>query len=105
MAKLLREIVAENIRKMRVEVGITQVELAKKAKLTDVYISRVEQNAKNLTLDSIEQIAMALDVPVSSLIVEGPMKIGKANPKTIRSLKHAIKVLEAYIEGLQTRDR
>ncbi len=104
MAKLLREIVAENIRKLRIEAGLTQVELAKRAKLTDVYISRVEQNSKNLTLDSIEQIASALGAPVGLLIAEGPTRVRKGNIKTVRALKHAVRVIEAYIEDIDAQD-
>ena len=101
MAKLLREIVAENIKAVRVRTGITQVDLAKKAKMTDVYISRVEQQAKNLTLDSVEQIAHALGVPITSLIKDGKVTVPRANDATIRSLKHAVMVLESYIEAIK----
>jgi transcriptional regulator with XRE-family HTH domain len=104
MALFLREIVAENIRKLRIQEGLTQVELAKKAKLTDVYISRVEQNAKNLTLDSVEQIANALGVPITSLIENTKVQIPKVNKGTVRSLQHAVMVLEAYIETLDEKN-
>jgi transcriptional regulator with XRE-family HTH domain len=101
VSKLLREKVAENIRRLRVLSGTTQVELAKKAGLTDVYISRVEQNARNLTLDSVEQIARALKVPVIDLIGDTLTNFPKSTPRTAQSLRYAIRVLEAYLESIE----
>ncbi|MBF0440687.1 MAG: helix-turn-helix transcriptional regulator [Oligoflexales bacterium] len=104
MAKGLREIVANNIRDLRIQAGLTQVELAKKAKLTDVYISRIEQKSKNLTLDSIEQIANALEVPISSLIKDVSTTFPKQNKKTANSIRHAIKVLELYLQTIENEN-
>lgn len=103
MSKLLREIVSENIRRFRIEAGLTQVELARRAKLTDVYISRVEQGSRNLTLDSVEQIAAALEVPIVYLIQGSKQIIPKVSSVTEKSLRHAIRVLEAYLQSGKKR--
>ena len=101
MRKALREIAAENIKQQRALAGLTQVELAKKAKLADVYISRIEQNAKNIALDSVEQIADALAVPVASLIETSRREIPRPAAGTVKALRHAVRVLEAYIEAIE----
>lgn len=103
MPRLLREIVAENIRSLRVRGGLTQAELARKSRLTDVYISRVEKSAKNLTLDSVEQIASALGVPVTSLLSGIPESFPKANKGTEKSIAHAIQILEAYLQAIKSK--
>jgi len=97
MPSKLRQIVADNIKRYRLQAGITQAELAKKSKLTGVYISRIENSANNLTLDSIEQIAAALGVSPLQLFETGKAepKFGKANIKT---LKQAVRALDAYLD-------
>lgn len=98
----LRDIVAANIKAERVKQNLTQLELARKAKLTDVYISRIERNGKNITLDSLEQIAKALDISCSELLkgVEKKSVPGR-DLKVAKSLRHAVKIIEAYIDGLE----
>jgi transcriptional regulator with XRE-family HTH domain len=99
MAKNLKEIVSDNIRQHRALAGLTQAELARKAKLTDVYISRIENGANNLTLDSIEQIAAALGIsPLQLFDSTKELKLGKTN---IKGLRQAIKALDAYLDYLE----
>lgn len=56
----LKEILAKNLKAKREALGLTQEELAKKAKLTGRYVSRVERRAENVTLDTLESLSTAL---------------------------------------------
>lgn len=58
----LIQAVATVIRELRRQHGVTQEQLADAAGLDRTYISGVERAARNITLDSLEQIVMALDI-------------------------------------------
>lgn len=58
----LREVLAQNIRRIRLEQGISQEELAFRCELDRTYISAVERCIWNVSLGNIEKIAMALKV-------------------------------------------
>lgn len=55
------------VRWWRKKLGITQEELAERADLHRTYISDVERGARNLSLESISKLAVALEVSVSTL--------------------------------------
>lgn len=56
------------IRNYRLERGMTQVELASKAGLSQGYLSDLEKNKFNPTVPIIIGIAVALDVPITELL-------------------------------------
>lgn len=56
------------IKNYRVERGMTQIELAKKAGLSQGYLSDLEKNRFNPTTPIIIGIAVALDVSVDGLL-------------------------------------
>lgn len=58
---------ARAIRSWRKRHGITQEELAERSDLHRTYISDVERGARNLSLESINKLARALEVSVSTL--------------------------------------
>ena len=64
-------IVGNNIKHYRKKLGITQEELAKKAGLHRTYIGGIERGERNITLDSLQVIAIALNAAPVELIVEG----------------------------------
>jgi transcriptional regulator with XRE-family HTH domain len=66
----LSAIVGNNIKKYRKKLGISQEELAEKAGLHRTYIGGIERGERNITLDSLQVIALALDVAPIELIVE-----------------------------------
>ena len=47
--------------------GISQEELAERAALHRTYVSDIERGTRNLSLESIERLAGALEVSVSAL--------------------------------------
>jgi CheY-like chemotaxis protein/DNA-binding XRE family transcriptional regulator len=57
-----------SVRAWRSRLGISQEELAGRAGLHRTYICDVERGARNVTLQSIERLALALEVSVSTLL-------------------------------------
>lgn len=64
----LREIFATNIKLIRSRLGLSQEGLAAKCNLHRTYISSVERAKRNVSIDNIERIALALNVPPSQLL-------------------------------------
>lgn len=56
------------IRKIRVSKEISQEELGYLCGLHRTYISDIERGTRNVSLDNIEKIAKALDVPPKNLL-------------------------------------
>jgi transcriptional regulator with XRE-family HTH domain len=67
---LLRHVVGKNIRSLRQEMGISQEELAHRAKIHRTYMSAVERGLRNVAIDNIEKIAKALDVKPNQLLMD-----------------------------------
>lgn len=57
------------VRKRR-QVSISQEELADRAELHRTYISDIERGRRNLSLDNIEKLALALELSLSELMRE-----------------------------------
>ncbi|HTR35000.1 MAG TPA: helix-turn-helix transcriptional regulator [Bryobacteraceae bacterium] len=58
----------ERVKKVRLELGLSQEDLAEEADLHRNYISQIECGRRNLSLLNILKIARALKVPASKLI-------------------------------------
>jgi transcriptional regulator with XRE-family HTH domain len=61
------ELLAWNVRKLRVAKGITQEALALEAGVERAYLSKVENGDENPSLKMVEKLAKALEVPVAKL--------------------------------------
>ncbi|HYG27088.1 MAG TPA: helix-turn-helix transcriptional regulator [Caulobacteraceae bacterium] len=59
---------AERVRTLRRAKGWSQEELAHRAGMHRTFISQVERNVKNATVQSAERIAKALDVTMGELL-------------------------------------
>lgn len=62
-----RETLSRNIRTLRAARGWSQEALALEAGLHRTFVAHVERGARNISLNNIERIALALSVPVSRL--------------------------------------
>ncbi len=60
--------VGGELRKARDEAGLSQEDLAQKAKITRVYVSQLEQNKKSPTLHVFFRICKALHASPSKII-------------------------------------
>jgi transcriptional regulator with XRE-family HTH domain len=95
-SKRLKEIVCRNIKAKRLEVGMSQQKLSLATRLTVHYLSKLERQPQNLTLDTIEDIADALDVPVAELILGEEPKLPKPSKGMLDAIDHVIRLLQAY---------
>ncbi|BAL00232.1 putative BamHI control element [Oscillibacter valericigenes Sjm18-20] len=68
--KSLREILATNMRLRRSKLNISQEEFADLCKLHRTYISDVERCNRNISIDNIQRIAEAFNIPASKLLEE-----------------------------------
>lgn len=67
MSGNIRLIFGKRIRKLRQARGMSQEELAFISDLHRTYISDVERGIRNISLDNISKIAMALDVALKDM--------------------------------------
>jgi transcriptional regulator with XRE-family HTH domain len=63
-----KEIFGHNVRRIRGEAGLSQEELAYRAKLHRTYISSIERGQRNVSVENIFAIADALKVPPGDLL-------------------------------------
>jgi transcriptional regulator with XRE-family HTH domain len=64
----LIHIFATNVRKYRTEKGLSQEALADLAGLHRTYISAIERERRNISIDNIENIASALNIDAYLLL-------------------------------------
>ncbi|GIZ13969.1 helix-turn-helix domain-containing protein [Pseudomonas aeruginosa] len=65
---VLVSIFAENVRRTRQELGLSQEELAERAGVHRTYVGMLERSEKNVTIYNIERIALALGVEPALLL-------------------------------------
>ncbi|MBO7133502.1 MAG: helix-turn-helix transcriptional regulator [Bacteroidales bacterium] len=70
MSSNISELIANNIRKLRLARHLSQEKLAAEAGLHRTYIGMIERCEKNVTVVCLERIARALNVDIIDLIHE-----------------------------------
>lgn len=71
MAKCnLRQILADNVRRYRARVGISQDNFAVECGVHRTYVGQVERGERNVTLATLELFAMAMHVNVPQLLTK-----------------------------------
>jgi len=65
-----RQVLANNVRRLRRARGLTQEQLGEKTDLRQAHISEIEGGGSNLTLDRLQSIAAALGVRPMDLLDE-----------------------------------
>ena len=63
----IAKIVGQRIRNNRTKLGLSQEDLAEFAGCHYTYIGQLERGEKNATIETIERISKALDLPLSKL--------------------------------------
>lgn len=82
-----RSIVGWNLRRLRVARGLSQERLALAAGIDRAYVGRVERGSENVTITTLEAIAVALAVPVAALLVAP--EPGAERPQPLRAGRRA----------------
>lgn len=62
------EVFGRNVRRYRIDRGLSQEQLAEKAGLHRTYIGMIERAEKNITLCNMDKISTALSVSLSDLV-------------------------------------
>ncbi|MCG7656750.1 helix-turn-helix domain-containing protein [Wielerella bovis] len=70
-----RLIFAQNVRQIRRLKEISQEELAHLSGVSRIYIGEVERGKRNITLDVMARIAIALDISLEQLLVRDLMDL------------------------------
>lgn len=74
--------VGQRIRNNRIKLGLSQEKLAELSCVHPTYIGQLERGEKNATLESIEKIAKALNIPLSNLFE----KLGESSIEAQRNI-------------------
>ena len=94
---ILGEIVAKNVKALRLERGLSQKDLGEKTGLTVRYISRLENTAPNLTLEVMEKLALGLHCSASDLVGN------KNNDSSMHNAKELLDQTIQFLQGLRSR--
>jgi transcriptional regulator with XRE-family HTH domain len=63
-----RQIFGQNLRRKRETLGISQEDLAEKAGLHRTYIGSVERGERNVSIDNMERLAVAVGSTIEQLL-------------------------------------
>lgn len=66
----IREVLARNLKRIRLERGLSQEELAHRAEIDRTYISALERRVYGASIDVLGRIAKALDVEPGALLAK-----------------------------------
>ena len=64
----LRMVLADNLRRFRANLGLSQEALADEAQLHRTFVGAVERRERNISLDNIEKLATALKIAPYELL-------------------------------------
>jgi len=67
-----RRIFAQRLRQIRQIRGLSQEELADMAGLHRTYVGSVERSERNVSIDNMERLAIALEVDITELLTKEP---------------------------------
>jgi len=71
-SQILTKTLSNNIKNFRSDLNLSQEELADKCGLHRTYVGAVERGERNVTLSSLEVLALALNVDVPTLLTDNP---------------------------------
>ncbi|NBX18020.1 MAG: XRE family transcriptional regulator [Proteobacteria bacterium] len=98
----LKHIVAKQIKTVRLQMGLTQAELARRAGISIRYLSRLETEPQNLSLDVLEEIAKALRMsPADLLSLQKSKKPDESTPESL--IMEAQRLLDLAGHSLKSR--
>ena len=69
-ANTARDLLARNLRRIRLERGLTQERLSHESGVMQSHLSEIEAGKRNASIDVIGAVALALGVPVADLLEE-----------------------------------
>lgn len=82
MENNIRDIIAQNLIRLRKKNNLTQNDLAEKINYSDNAVSRWEHGEVTPSIETLEQISKVFNVPLRSLIEDDAVKTAEINDKT-----------------------
>lgn len=70
----IKFIIGQRIRNYRIQKNLSQEQLSELANCHPTYIGQLERGEKNATLESIQKVAQALNIPLSQLFEKNRRK-------------------------------
>lgn len=65
-----RALLADNLRRLRAENDWSQYDLANQSGVDRSFIAHMERQARNVSVDTLDRLATALQIPLSELFAE-----------------------------------
>ncbi len=96
--------IGTTIRNLRLERGMSQGDIEKRTKLLRCYLSRVENGHTVPSLDTLQKIASALEMPLSQLFSEGPVPEAEGTALS-EDVIHFLTQVQRYSVHLTDGDR
>ncbi len=84
-----RALVAWNLRRIRVEKGLSQEKLAFDAGIDRAYVGGLERKAENPTVDLLDRLAEKLEVALAEFFIEPPP--GAKPPMPLKGGRRSLK--------------
>lgn len=97
---VLLTLVGAKIKTLRTQMGLSQVELAEKAKSQDTYIGEIERGNRNISLKMLAKVASALEVSVEDLFSFGEI----TETESMIKQKQLIEILRSKLESRSLED-
>jgi transcriptional regulator with XRE-family HTH domain len=88
----LRQILSKNLKSLRNQRSLSQVELAEKANISIPFLSNIERSKKWPFPDTLAKLAEALDVEIYMLFLENSPPISENTQETLAKFKKDITV-------------
>lgn len=108
---ITKETLGSAVKKVRTVRGLTQAELAEAAGFakSGKSIALIEQGKRSMSVDALNAIADALDIPPACLAILGSTHIGKPKHKTatdfMQSLQHLISTVLLADRSLEMKEK
>jgi len=97
----IKALLAQNIKKRREKLGISQAKLAERVDTSTNYIAQIEQQYKFPSAEMLERLAIALEMDTPELFSVGPFKV-----EAIEKFREGVKAdIEERLENLIKEER
>lgn len=95
--------ISESLKKIRKLKGLTQVDLAKKAGITQTSYSQIENGLNKPRKETLERIARALDIPIDVIYLMG-IELEDVPAHKKEDFKHLFPTVKELLEKLLPMD-
>lgn len=93
--------IAKNIKNRRLSAGLSQAKLAELAKMSLSFISTIERSPKNVRIESLEELARALNCSINDLVNSAESAQISSRKRARKSIKDDPVASKESLVGLQ----